>query len=75
MVGEGISLLGRRTLPKRDEVDFFPLYDFSQKTFRHPSLAVGLFRQASLPFNMFYLQMLLLCSAYYRYVSLPPFTD
>ena len=42
MVGEGISLLGRKTLLKHDEVDFFPLYDFSQKTFRHPSLAVGL---------------------------------
>ena len=42
MVGEGISLLSRGTLPKRDEVDFFPLYNFSQKTSRHLSLAVGL---------------------------------
>jgi len=42
MVGEGISLLGRRTSRKRDdsEVDFFLLYDFSQKIFRHSSVGL-----------------------------------
>ena len=40
MVGEGICLLGRRTSHKPDKVDFFPLYDLSQKTFRHSSVGL-----------------------------------